>query len=93
MSPLKHIWSILAISSIPIILFVQFFTAIDPVTVLTYQVPTLIALLIAQKLYYRHVNELCLRCSIQREFHNKSKYPQLTLVCDKFVKYREDKLR
>jgi len=89
----RHFWSILALASIPIVLSVQLFTTIDPINIITYQVPLLIGLLIAQKIFYRYRMDLCKRCNIQREFHNKSKYPQLHLVCDNFVKFHEEKFR
>ena len=81
----KHIWTLLALSSIPIV-SILYILKLDSILILMIQVPSLIALLIAQKLYYRRQMELCIRCSTQREFHNKKRYPELHLVCNNFAK-------
>ncbi len=88
-------WTILAILTMPIAaFFILVIEEIDNILILIYHVSSLAAILIAQRLWYRFQFQICSKCFIQREFHNKTKYnrvdyPQLEpLVCDKFKKGR-----
>jgi len=79
----------------PIAAFMIFYVEISNWTILAIHIPTLIMILVSQKLWYRHQFEICSRCFIQREFHNKSKYNRIEypdlepIVCDSFVKDRK----
>lgn len=87
-----NIWTILTIITMPVSAFLILYVEISNWVVLAIHIPTLLMILVSQKLWYRHQFQICSRCFLQREFHNKSKYnrieyPELEpIVCQKFEK-------
>jgi len=86
-----NVWTILTIITLPIAAYFILYTEINNFLILAIQIPVLIGILISQKLYYRHQFAICSNCFLQREFHNRQKYPDLSIACNNFEKGKDYK--